>query len=46
MSSIWTIDIAHLLRKFGLDVSLFTITLGTNPAFSNETYYRDALEVC
>ena len=42
--SIWTIDLAHLLRRFGLSVSLYTITLGPNPAYANESFYMENME--
>ena len=42
-TSIWTVDLAHLLRRFGVDVSFFTITLGANPEYAAESFYRDSL---
>ena len=39
LCSIWTVDLAHLLKSFGLDVCFFTITLGPNPAYANERFY-------
>lgn len=41
--SIWTIDLAVLLRHFGVDVSLFTTTLGVDPSYAHEAFYADAL---
>ena len=35
-TSIWTVDLAHLLRRFGVDVTFCTITLGANPDFASE----------
>ena len=35
-TSIWTVDLAHLLRRFGVDVTFCTITLGANPEFASE----------
>lgn len=35
-TSIWTIDLAHLLRRFCLDVTFCTVTLGANPDFAHE----------
>lgn len=43
-TSVWTIDLAHVLRRFGLDVSFFTVTLGPNPAFVNESFYVENIE--
>ena len=40
-TSIWTVDIAHLLRHFGLQVKFYTITLGVNPAYADEKFYKD-----
>ena len=37
--SVWTVDLAHLLRSFGLVVQYFTLTLGTNPGFVEEAFY-------
>ncbi|KAJ9522911.1 hypothetical protein QJQ45_023701 [Haematococcus lacustris] len=39
VTSIWTVDLAHLLRRFGIGVIFHTVTLGPNPAFHNETFY-------
>ena len=38
--SIWTVDLAHLLRRFGLGVEFLTVTLGANPAYARERFYR------
>ena len=43
--SIWTVDLAHLLRSFGLDVQFLTVTIGANPNFANETFYMENMEV-
>lgn len=42
--SIWTVDLAHLLRRFGLNVSFFTVSLGINPAYANEGFYMAELQ--
>ena len=39
----WTIDLAHLLRRFGLAVEFTTVTLGANPAYARERFYREHL---
>jgi hypothetical protein len=39
-TSIWTVDLAHLLRRFGVDVTFCTITLGANPDFASEARAR------
>ena len=40
-TSIWTVDIAHLLRHFNLQVKFFTVTLGANPAYADEKFYKE-----
>ncbi|XP_057981764.1 guanylyl cyclase 1 isoform X4 [Malania oleifera] len=42
-TSIWTVDLAYLLQKFSLNFSYFTVTIGANPNFSMETFYKDQL---
>eukprot|EP01023_Acetabularia_acetabulum_P005808 TRINITY_DN12390_c0_g1_i1.p2 TRINITY_DN12390_c0_g1~~TRINITY_DN12390_c0_g1_i1.p2 ORF type:complete len:298 (+),score=32.31 TRINITY_DN12390_c0_g1_i1:188-1081(+) len=37
--SVWTIDIAHMLRRYTVDVTFYTVTIGANPDFANENYY-------
>lgn len=41
--SIWTVDLAYLLRSFSVIFSYFTVTLGANPNFSVETFYKEQL---
>lgn len=43
-TSIWTVDLAHLLNNFGLEVYFYTITLGANPEFFSENFYKDNME--
>jgi len=38
--SIWTVDLAYLLNKFSVSFSFFTVTLGANPQYSAESFYR------
>ncbi|CAK9171815.1 unnamed protein product [Ilex paraguariensis] len=42
-TSIWTVDLAYLLQKFSVPFSYFTVTLGANPNFSVETFYKEQL---
>ncbi|PIN14450.1 Guanylate cyclase [Handroanthus impetiginosus] len=42
-TSIWTVDLAYLLQKFSVSFTYCTVTLGANPDFSVETYYKDQL---
>ncbi|KAG9150224.1 hypothetical protein Leryth_009797 [Lithospermum erythrorhizon] len=41
-TSIWTVDLAYLLKKFAISFQYFTITLEANPNFSGETFYKSA----
>lgn len=40
-SSIWTIDLAHLLAAFSVPVVFTTRTLGPNPAYAAQPFYMD-----
>ncbi|XP_019192215.1 PREDICTED: protein GUCD1-like [Ipomoea nil] len=42
-TSIWTVDLAYMLRKFSVNFSYFTITIGANPNFCVETFYKEQL---
>lgn len=42
-TSIWTVDLAYLLQKFSVNFSYFTVTLGANPSFCVETFYKEQL---
>ena len=44
LRSVWTVDLAHLLRKFCMDVTFTTLTLGANPQYSNESFYMEHLQ--
>ncbi|GAQ91159.1 Guanylyl cyclase domain containing protein [Klebsormidium nitens] len=39
--SVWSVDLAHLLRRFGVDVQLLTVTIGANPGFADEKFYKE-----
>jgi hypothetical protein len=43
--SIWTIDLAHLLARFGVEVSFCTITIGINRNYANERFYMEHLTI-
>ncbi|XP_026666397.1 guanylyl cyclase 1 isoform X2 [Phoenix dactylifera] len=43
-TSIWTVDLAYLLHKFSVSFSFLTVTLGVNPEFSAESFYREQLQ--
>lgn len=40
-TSVWTIDLAHLIRRFGLGVVFLTTMLGANPEYANELFYAE-----
>ncbi|XP_075513409.1 guanylyl cyclase 1 isoform X2 [Primulina tabacum] len=42
-TSIWTVDLAYLLQKFSVIFTYCTVTLGANPDFSVETFYKEQL---
>ena len=42
-ASIWTIDLAHLLVKMGARVKMCTLTVGANPAFAGQRFYKETL---
>lgn len=42
--STWTIDLCYLLRRFGVDHQYATVTLGVNPMFQKECYYKKSLQ--
>ncbi|KAF9597940.1 hypothetical protein IFM89_022758 [Coptis chinensis] len=42
-TSIWTVDLAYILQKFYTSFAFFTVTLGANPDYSVETFYKDHL---
>lgn len=44
MRSIWTVDLAYLLRRCGLEVELTTITIGANPEYAKESFYKEHME--
>lgn len=39
--SVWTVDLAHLMRHFGLDVTLATTMIGANPGYFREGFYME-----
>ncbi|KAL5647921.1 hypothetical protein ACJX0J_042276, partial [Zea mays] len=43
-TSIWTVDLAYLLNKFSVSFSFCTVTLGANPQYSVESFYREQLQ--
>uniref|UniRef100_A0A452Z8I3 Guanylyl cyclase n=1 Tax=Aegilops tauschii subsp. strangulata TaxID=200361 RepID=A0A452Z8I3_AEGTS len=45
-TSVWTVDLAYLLHKFSVNFSFFTVTIGANPQYSAETFYRVGIATC
>ncbi|XP_020678924.1 protein GUCD1 isoform X1 [Dendrobium catenatum] len=43
-TSVWTVDLAYLLKRFSISFHFFTVTIGANPNFSDETFYREQLK--
>ncbi|XP_020577219.1 protein GUCD1 isoform X2 [Phalaenopsis equestris] len=43
-TSVWTVDLAYLLKRFSVSFHFFTVTMGANPNFSDETFYREQLQ--
>lgn len=42
-TSTWTVDLAHLMRHFGLDVTLATTMIGANPGYFHEGFYMEKM---
>ncbi|KAK3413634.1 hypothetical protein EUGRSUZ_I02190 [Eucalyptus grandis] len=42
-NNIWTVDLAYLLQKFSVKFSYYTVTLGANPGYLDEIFYKDQL---
>eukprot|EP00891_Asterochloris_glomerata_P009283 jgi/Astpho2/9283/e_gw1.00139.37.1_t len=42
-TSVWTVDLAHLLCLCGLKVTLTTTVLGPNPAYASDAFYMENL---
>lgn len=41
--SVWSIDIAYLLRGYRLDTTFFTVTKGVRPEYRKQEFYRRQL---
>ena len=44
LCSVWTIDLAHLLCKFKINVRFTTQMLGPNPAYADERFYMEHMQ--
>lgn len=42
-NSIWTVDLAYLLQRFSVTFSYFTVTVGANPNYCGESFYKEEL---
>lgn len=40
-TSVWSIDLAYLLRRFGVPHHYYTKTIGVDPSYAHEAYYRN-----
>lgn len=40
-TSVWTVDLAHLLRHYGMGVVFLTTMVGANPDYANEVFYAE-----
>jgi len=43
-TSIWTVDLAYVLRDFGIRFRYLTKTLGVDPSYQTEAFYRPTLD--
>ena len=43
--SVWTIDLANILRHFNTDFVYYTITCGVDPGYKDEAFYKDDFHV-
>lgn len=43
-TSVWTVDLAHLLARFGAVITFTTITVGINSDYAEEWFYMEHLE--
>lgn len=41
--SVWTVDVAHLLARHGCKLMFLTVTVGANPDFASETFYKTSM---
>lgn len=44
-NSVWTIDLAYLLKKYDVPHVFYTITLGVDSGYAEEEFYRKVLDV-
>ncbi|CAN6568883.1 unnamed protein product [Malus baccata var. baccata] len=42
-TSIWTVDLAFLLQTFSISFCYYTVTVGANPSYSGEKFYKEQL---
>ncbi|XP_058787563.1 guanylyl cyclase 1 isoform X1 [Vicia villosa] len=42
-NSIWTVDLAYLLQRFSVTFSYLTVTIGANPNYCGESFYKEEL---
>ncbi|PKA51985.1 hypothetical protein AXF42_Ash008214 [Apostasia shenzhenica] len=42
--SVWTVDLAYLLNRFSVSFCFFTVTLGVDPNFYAQAFYKEQLQ--
>ena len=43
-NAVWTVDIAYLLRAFGVRFKYFTQTIGVDPALHSKVFYKSTID--
>ena len=44
VSSIWTVDLAYVMRAYGVHFRYCTMTMGVDPTYKNQPFYRETLD--
>jgi hypothetical protein len=44
LTSVWTVDLAYVLHSYGLRFRFLTTTLGADPAYAAESFYKETLD--
>lgn len=44
-TSVWTIDIASIFTEFKLDYVFYTLTLGVDPSYEGNSFYKRTFNV-
>jgi len=43
-TSIWTVDLAYVMHQFGVDFRFLTMTLGVDPTYKHQSFYKKTLD--